>query len=103
MVSDGRPAVTRVHRLGDTVGGHARVKDVPRDFESRGGRFGGMTSSAKQPPAWSKIDGDARAYVVGMGKRTGHEYLSTTTTPTGCRQARQTCRLWLSWRGCRGR
>jgi hypothetical protein len=32
-------------------------------------------ADAHQNPARSKLDGDARAYVVGQGKRTGHEYL----------------------------
>jgi hypothetical protein len=34
-----------------------------------------MPANANQFQARSKLDGDARAYVVGNGKRTGHEYL----------------------------
>lgn len=40
-------------------------------------------ADAHQPPARSKLDGDARAYVVGHGKRTGNEYLFAFDEATG--------------------
>lgn len=53
------------------------------EFESRGGRVAGVFSGALQPINLSKLDGDARAYVVGNGKRTGHEYLLAYDERTG--------------------
>lgn len=75
VVNEGRDALYRLERLGA----------ISTDMQSESGKVKPMkaTIDIKAETKLSKHDGDARAYVLGNGRKTGNEYLYAYDAKTG--------------------